>query len=304
MAGLQHVPCRYLNRLKGLDVTPLDGVRRLDSVRCQYCYSLMDDYHGENLWKVPLTRYLATHNRLMRSMRKVGIELPERCTRIKRIPSERDATLLVCPVCGWWVAVDRAMFCAERRQIWSLTLVSGAVLRDLDIRDVSAPIMAVRRYLSAKQQAFRHMHPRLFEETVASVFRDFDYFADVTAYSGDGGIDVVLRSNAGDVIGVQVKRKNRSIEVEQIRSFLGALTLGGYRRGVFVATSRFQKGSVEAARISTSRHIPIELVDGDRFFQMLGSANMVVPASVDDCGIEAGQDLRFTLHSHFNLNSL
>ena len=304
MTGLLHVPCRYLNPLQGLDITPLDGMRRLDSVRCQYCYSLMDDYVGESLWKVPLARYMATHNRVVSSMRKAGIELPERRLRIKGNPSERDALLQVCPVCGWWVAIDRAMFCAERRQIWSMTLVSGAVLRDLDIRDINVPIMAVRRYLSAKQQALRDMHPRLFEETVASVFRDFDYRADVTAYSGDGGIDVVLRSTAGDVIGVQVKRKKRSIEVEQIRSFLGALTLGGYRRGVFVATSKFQRGSVEAARISTSRHIPIELVDGDRFLHILGAANMEVPATADDCGIHAGQDLRFTLHSHFNINSL
>ncbi|MGE8225915.1 MAG: restriction endonuclease [Stenotrophomonas sp.] len=304
MTGLYHVPCRYLNPLQGLEVTPLDGMRPLDGIRCQYCHSLMDDCNGENLWKIPVARYLATHRRVMSSMRKVGIELPERRARIKRSPSERDALLQVCPVCGWWVAIDRAIFCAEHRQIWTITLVSGAVLRDLDVQDINVPIMAVRRYLSAKQQALRDMHPRLFEETVASVFRDFDYRADVTAYSSDGGIDVVLRSSAGDVIGVQVKRKKRSIEVEQIRSFLGALTLGGYRRGVFVATSKFQKGSVEAARISTSRHIPIELVDGDRFLHFLGAANMKVPATVDDCGIQPGQDLRFTLHSHLNLNSL
>jgi restriction endonuclease Mrr len=36
------------------------------------------------------------------------------------------------------------------------------------------------------------MNPKLFEDTVASVFQEHGYQARVTGQSGDGGIDVVL----------------------------------------------------------------------------------------------------------------
>jgi restriction system protein len=54
----------------------------------------------------------------------------------------------------------------------------------------------------------------MFEETVASVFRSLGYDATVTAYSGDGGIDVILHKGE-ERIGVQVKRYRNSISVEQ-----------------------------------------------------------------------------------------
>ncbi|WP_442909290.1 restriction endonuclease [Ideonella sp. BN130291] len=137
------------------------------------------------------------------------------------------------------------------------------------------------------------LHPRLF-----------GYRAEATAYTSDGGIDVVLEDSAGERIGVQVKRQKRSIEVEQIRAFLGALVLGGYARGVFVSSSRFSQASTGAARKSTESVLPIDLVDADRFFDMLGYAQLHRPARLEDCDISRAMPLKFHGHACYNLKTL
>lgn len=82
-------------------------------------------------------------------------------------------------------------------------------------------------------------HPKLFEDVVCSVFRDFGWNARVTACSGDDGIDVVLDGESDSTVGVQVKRykKEKKIEAEQIRSLAGALLVNGHTKGIFVTTS-------------------------------------------------------------------
>ena len=58
--------------------------------------------------------------------------------------------------------------------------------------------------------------------------------------------------------------------MEQIRSFVGALYIGGMTRGVFVTTSGFQAGCQAAARLAELRGTPVELVDAERFLTALG----------------------------------
>jgi restriction system protein len=83
---------------------------------------------------------------------------------------------------------------------------------------------------------------------------DHGYDAVATSYSGDYGIDAVLKRSDGLEIGVQVKRYRSSIVVEQIRSFFGALVLGGYTRGIFVTTSKFQRGAPAVTAHIATRH--------------------------------------------------
>ena len=147
------------------------------------------------------------------------------------------------------------------------------------------------------------MHPRLFELTVASVFGDHGYNAVATAYLNDGGIDIVLEDRSGQRIGVQVKRQNKSIEVEQIRAFLGALTLGGYASGVFVTSSKFRSGAISSAKRSSEFAIPIDLVDADRFFDMLGYAQLNQAPGPEEC-IRTTNPLKFYDCGWYHLNSL
>jgi len=123
--------------------------------------------------------------------------------------------------------------------------------------------------LTARYKRRNDLHPRLFEETVGSVFRGLGFEARVTAYTNDGGIDVVLDENSETTIGIQVKRSKRRISVEQIRSFTGALVLGGYTKGVFVTTSEFQSGAKRVAGLAQLRGTAIELMDAKRFYDAL-----------------------------------
>ncbi len=197
-----------------------------------------------------------------------------------------------CPTCGWWLASrtvrERNMDgkCSHTPRVGHSRFGTIAILRNLDMADLSVPIEEVRDFLVAKYESRYDVHPRLFEETVASVFRDLDYQAKVTAYSGDGGIDIVLVGKDDKEIGVQVKRYRNSIGVEQIRALTGALVLSGYTKGTFVTTSRFQAGANKAANLAALRGIQIELLNAERFYDVLKLAQCATYRNTQDLGDE------------------
>jgi restriction system protein len=190
----------------------------------------------------------------------------------KDIPYENDfipfdrGWVEICARCGWWrtsrLAISGAL-------TWATDFGAFGVLKDLDVSDISMPLTAIRTFLQAKYESRFEMHPRLLETTVAAVMNDLGFTAQATAYSGDGGIDVVLTDAHGRQVGIQVKRYRNKVKVEHIRSLLGALVLKGMTAGIFVTTSEFQPGAVEAANRSSARGVPIELVDARRFLDAL-----------------------------------
>lgn len=186
-----------------------------------------------------------------------------------------------CPTCGWWT---KHLYSDSTIGEHNYRDISGAagVLRELDLSDQSIPLDLVRSYLAAKYDARFTVDPYIFENTVASVYEDFGYRAQVTARSRDGGIDVILEGADGVKIGVQVKRYEGKISVEQIRSLAGALYLEGITQGIFVTTSSFQSGAQKLVEKSRLRGIPIELIDAKRFYDALGIAQRKKYESVLD----------------------
>jgi len=178
------------------------------------------------------------------------------------------ASLRVCPSCGWWCKFRTEVSQGRGGEYFSLW-GTCAQLKQLDIADITTPVDEVRQFLAAKYNDRFTMHPRLFEETVGSVFRSVGFDVDVTGYQGDGGIDVVLRDSSNCTIGVQVKRYRDKIQVEQIRAFAGALILNDHTRGIFITTSGFTAGSKIAAGVYGAKGLPIELVDAQKFFSAL-----------------------------------
>jgi restriction system protein len=104
------------------------------------------------------------------------------------------------------------------------------------------------------------LHPRKFEELTESIFREQGYTTLLTPYSGDDGIDIFLFKD-NMTVGVQVKRHKQSIEVSQIREFVGALELQGTKQGVFVTTSRYSKGVHRTVQNYSERGWCINLID-------------------------------------------
>lgn len=176
----------------------------------------------------------------------------------------------MCPFCGWWVAIRKCGIDGEGAfpHVYEF-YARAAVLKKLDLDDISLPLDDVSQYLLAKYEDRFSMHPRLFEEIVASAFRDAGYYARTTAYQNDGGIDVVLDGKGNKTIGVQVKRYKNSIKVSQIREFAGALIENDMTKGIFVTTSKFQGGAYQSISNFKERGIGIELMDSDRFYDAL-----------------------------------
>ncbi|ELX13774.1 restriction endonuclease [Janthinobacterium sp. HH01] len=275
-----------------------------DEFKCAYCHSRTDDYYDPDLWDVPFSEFEAAHNSMVKDPEFPGPPPDSPQAQLSGEICERKTCLHICPECGWWVAEDSAVLAAKQWQHWAITLASMSALQDLDLTNIAAPIREVRQYLRRKFNARATMHPRLLELTVASVFSDFGRKVVATAYTNDGGIDAVLEDVAGKRVGIQVKRQKNTVEVEQIRAFLGALVLGGYERGVFVSTSRFSKGAVQAAQQSTEIIMPVSLVDADRFFDILRYAQLTHTPSPTDCHISRTNPLKFHFQEHHHLKTL
>jgi hypothetical protein len=185
--------------------------------------------------------------------------------------------LFICQLCGWWKAWYKAALPGDFIEVCR----AGALLRTLDLTDASAPVEEVRSYLAGRYQTRFEIHPRIFEETVGSVFAGMGYTVDVTAYTADGGVDVILESGT-ERIGVQVKRSKNTINVDQIREFAGALLVGGITKGIFVTTSDFSKGARQAAEISGFRGYPIQLVDAPAFYDALRVSKRETYRSIEE----------------------
>lgn len=183
--------------------------------------------------------------------------------------------LSICKLCGWWT-VYRVHQNEYPRTAEIAEGYSGSVgcLKQLDLNDISIPLEEMRNYMCAKEDSIFDVHPRMLEDIVCSIFKDLGWNARATAYSGDGGIDVILDGPDGNTVGVQVKRykKERRIEAEQIRSLAGALMQGGHTKGIFIATSNYRTGAKRTAQELTAIGVPIVLINAERFLRMLGIA--------------------------------
>lgn len=187
-------------------------------------------------------------------------------------PSDIYSYCYACEFCGWWIADYRGLIGAKNMD-WEVIAGVSAVLENFDISDMSTPIRDVRSFLSGRYETRNILHPIKYEEVVSSVFSDLGYGVKLTSYNHDNGIDILLE-NGSDCIGVQVKRTKNKIQVDTIRSFVGALILGGFTKGIFVTTSDFTKGSKVIANLASKSVIPIELWDASNFLEVLQVAQV------------------------------
>lgn len=242
---------RYIRALVGADhhveYIPKRGVKALTPSQCLYC-------------RQPLERLSAGD---IFGSRDVPNDIyPDRRLEIT------EAVILVCNTCGWWFVRCTFAEYAGHGEIWTPINVGAGMLYEFSERQHPEAIEEVRKFLQEKYESAKTgVHPKLFEDVVASMFRDLGYAARVTAYSGDDGIDIVLERES-ETIGVQITSKSR-IKVEHIRAFAGALLLGGMTRGVYATTSDYQSGCNNTVRRYAHRGMRIDLVNGDELIDAL-----------------------------------
>lgn len=188
--------------------------------------------------------------------------------------------VMACSICGWWT---KKLHESSRFGKSFTDRIYGAVsvLREFDVSGLKEPLSEVRRYLLAKYESRFELDPRIFEETVAAVFADSGYVSRVTAYSSDGGVDVVLDGPNDTTVAVQVKRYQDKVGVDAIRSFMGVLVADGYTKGIFVTTSGYTRGAKLWSKKSDDAGYPIELVDAEKFYEALKITKRPMYAAAD-----------------------
>lgn len=243
------------------------------TLQCRYCDGTLIQTEVEDRW-VGISRTTANlHRETVHGMAEIHGDFILRELELVREPDERPAYLCTCPLCGWW-HVSKEIYLCSRNQIWFVEFGTSASLYKFNTVDIRIPAEEVRQYLMVKYESRYNVNPRRFEEVVASVFASHGFRSEVTSYSRDGGIDVVLRSPADQAIAVQVKRYRAAIEVGAIRELLGAMVLKGFTRGAFITTSQFQAGGREVLKAASARGLALELIDGEQFLRSLRIAQL------------------------------
>lgn len=109
-------------------------------------------------------------------------------------------------------------------------------------------------------------NPYEFQELVAALLRGMGYYTPFVAPQGkDGGIDVVAYRDplgaVGPRIKVQIKHRNSTTSVNEIRQLIGLLQKDG-DAGMFVSSGGFTSDAKAFAR---GAHMHVELIDLERF---------------------------------------
>jgi restriction system protein len=107
--------------------------------------------------------------------------------------------------------------------------------------------------------------PGFFEQLVLDLLVKMGYggnredAAMVTKISHDGGIDGIIKEDrlGLDMIYIQAKRWENTVQKPEIQKFRGALSERGATKGIFITTSDFSSGAKESAQ-----NAKIVLIDG------------------------------------------
>ena len=112
--------------------------------------------------------------------------------------------------------------------------------------------------------------PSFLEKLVVDLLEKMGYGnGRITQYSGDGGVDGIIATDAlgFDPIYTQAKRYAPSSKVgcPEVQAFAGAL--GSVTRGAFITTSSFTANAIEWAR--SYPHATIALIDGEKLARLM-----------------------------------
>ena len=114
--------------------------------------------------------------------------------------------------------------------------------------------------------------PAFFEQLVIDLLVKMGYggnredAATVTKISHDGGIDGIIKEDrlGLDMIYIQAKRWDNTVQKPEIQKFWGALSERGANKGIFITTSDFSAGAKESAR-----NAKIVLIDGSELCRLM-----------------------------------
>ncbi len=122
------------------------------------------------------------------------------------------------------------------------------------------------------EECWRHLDWYDFEIGVLLAFEHAGHKAKPThpGIEGDGGIDGWLQDEEGQTNGVQCKRwsTSRTVEVDTVRAFRGALSRDGVSCGFFVATTDYSAACQREAAVETPTAASVRLLGIEELTRM------------------------------------
>ena len=112
-----------------------------------------------------------------------------------------------------------------------------------------------RREIEQKIEELFLLSPREFEEYVSQLYASLGYEVELTPYSNDKGVDIVMTLDETKYV-VQCKRYKKTVGSPDIQKFIGSIDHFNADKGIFVTTGLF---SFEAEKMAAQH--PIELVN-------------------------------------------
>lgn len=107
-----------------------------------------------------------------------------------------------------------------------------------------------------------------FEDLIEELIKKLGFITEERKRSADGGIDIRAISEKPIFKGlyiIQCKRHSKTIGEAIIRDLFGVVSSERANKGILITSSRFTKSAKDFAR-----NKPIELIDGDKFLELLG----------------------------------
>lgn len=115
-----------------------------------------------------------------------------------------------------------------------------------------------QEYIELNQRAFwESMSGYEFEKAVANLYSQMGYNTQLTPYSKDGGVDIVLTKD-DDKIAVQCKHHKNPVGPHDVRALIGSITINNYSKGIFISLNGFTSGAYAEKRSSP---VDIEFLD-------------------------------------------
>lgn len=121
--------------------------------------------------------------------------------------------------------------------------------------------------LNKKIDELLELTPREFEEYVGTLYKKIGFYSEVTQYSNDKGVDVILFKDSAKYV-IQCKRYRGTVGSPDIQKFIGAIEHAKADKGIFVTTGVF---SSEAEKMAYEH--PIELVDKIKLLKLIQSVS-------------------------------
>lgn len=191
------------------------------------------------------------------------------------------ANYLVCHLCGFveWTISD-----GNYGQPW---YAAWTELRAFSLDEPGLALNELGAYLVRRRADIRFVSPWQLEQLVAHAFREHGLQLELTRQTRDGGFDLMVFSDGGNVAAlIEIKHWRGAVGVEEVRKLRGVQLRENVGEVVLVTSGRFTEDARReaAAPYPISLGYKMRLMDGNDLIRVLDifrDEYQLIPAATD-----------------------